>query len=142
MTRNDDQTVRSLLPDSYSKIDEGLRRELDDAPEFAQQKLPGFLWKVIGDKATEAVHDTLQLNLYGVFAHAWCKGLEIRRFAKESLDKPGVPVTLCLGKHRATANLHPEVEVHISPFGTHRVPFELVLSAEFDSAELTRPSWA
>ena len=130
-------SIRSLLPADYGKLDELLQRQIGSAPEFAKHKFPGFLWNLVGGKATQAVHDALELNVFGVFARAWCKGVEIRRVAKESLGRPGVPFTLCLGKHKAATNLFPAVDVTISPFGTHRIPFELELEADFESVELT-----
>jgi len=137
MSDQQGDSIRGLLPADYGKLDELLQRQISSAPEFAKQKLPGFLWNVVGGKATQAVHGALELNVFGVFAQAWCKGVEIRRIAKESLGRPGVPFTLCLGKHKAATNLFPAVDVTIAPFGTHRIPFELELAADFESVELT-----
>lgn len=129
--------IRDLLPDRYDHLDDAMRHRVEQAPEFARQRFPSFLWETIGTKVTDAVSGALDLNVFGVFARAWCKGAEIRRYAKESKDKPGAPITLCLGEHKAAATLQPTVNITILPFGTHQVPFELALVAEFDSAELT-----
>lgn len=131
-----DDSIRSLLPDDYGRLDDRLQQQIGKAPEFARQKVPGFLWSVIGDRATQALDDTLDLNVFGVFARAWCQGIEIRRAAKESLAHPGMPFTLLLGKHKASTNLLPAVDITILPYGTHRIPFELALAAEFESVEL------
>ena len=130
-------SIPSLLPADYGKLGDQLQRQIGNAPEFAKQKIPGFLWNVIGGKATQALDDTLELNVFGVFARAWCKGIEIRRAAKESLTHPGMPFTLLLGKHKANTSLLPAVDITILPFGTRRIPFELELAAEFESVELT-----
>ena len=136
MADTHDDSIRSLLPDDYGRLDEQLRQQVGNAPEFAKQKIPGFLWSVIGEKATQALDDTLDLNVFGVFARAWCQGIEIRRAAKASLAHPGVPFTLLLGKHKASTSLLPAVDITLLPFGTHRIPFELALAAEFESVEL------
>ena len=131
-----DDSIRSLLPDDYGRLDDRLRQQFGKAPEFAKQKVPGFMWSVIGDRATQALDDTLDLNVFGVFARAWCQGIEIRRAAQASLAHPGMPFTLLLGKHKASTSLLPAVDITILPYGTHRIPFELALAAEFESVEL------
>ncbi len=132
-----DDSIRSLLPADYGQLDDQLRRQIGAAPEFAKKELPGFVWNMIGKKATQALDDTLDLNVFGVFARAWCKGVEIRRAARQSLAHPGMPFTLLLGKHKANTSLLPAVDITILPFATHRIPFELALAAEFESVELT-----
>jgi hypothetical protein len=129
--------VRDLLPETYAGIDDVMEHRIQQAPPFAKEPFPDFVWHVVGGKVTEALHDALDLNVFGLFARAWAKGAEIRRVAKDTLVKRDVPVVLCLGAHKARTTLHPDVDVTIAPLGTHRVPFELELTAAFESVELT-----
>ncbi|GAB3092732.1 hypothetical protein GCM10027159_07660 [Lysobacter terrae] len=132
---NQTDTLRSLMPAAYQHVDDAMRHELEGPGPF-DGKIPGFLWETIGNKAVSAVEAKLDLNVFGLFATAWSKAAEIRRLAEESVQKPNVPITVCLGKHEATTTLHPAVDVTLTPLGTKRVPFELDLTAEFETAEL------
>lgn len=130
-------TVRSLLPDKYQHIDEVMQRELQTRPGIANERLPGFMWQLVGDQATEAIRDALDTNVFAIFAYAWCKAVEIREQAKESLKRPGEDLTLSLGKHKAEVKLHPVMDVTIVPIVHTRIPFTVVMTAEFGSARLT-----
>lgn len=134
---NDHQRVRDLLPAAYDDFEGAVRKRLEEEPDFRDRGFGDFVWRTVGDKALAAVHDTLDFNVFGVFARAWAKANEIRQHAEASLATPGEPVYLRLGEHTATATLQPTIEVIVDPFGKTRIPLDLDLSAVFETAELT-----
>jgi len=131
------QRVRDLLPKTYDDFEGAMRKRLEDEPDFKARGFDDFVWRTVGDKALDAVSDTLDFNVFGIFARAWVKANEIKRHAEESLKKPDEPVYLRLGEHTATATLKPTIEVIVDPFGKTRIPLDLDLSAVFETAELT-----
>ena len=134
------QRVRDLLPKAYDDFDGAMRKRLEEEPDFKDLKDRGFddfLWRTVGGKALDAVSETLDFNVFGVFARAWVKANEIKLCAEESLKNTDEPVYLRLGKHTATATLKPTIEVIVDPFGKTRIPLDLDLSAVFETAELT-----
>jgi hypothetical protein len=131
------QRVRDLLPKAYDDFDGAMRKRLEEEPDFKDRGFGDFVWRTVGDKGLDAVSDTLDFNVFGVFARAWAKANEIKRHAEESLEKANEPVYLRLGEHTATATLKPTIEVIVAPFGRTRIPLDLDLSAVFETAELT-----
>lgn|GEM_PF-1290261 len=129
-------TIRRMLPDRFEHIDAALREHAAEAPAFAGKGVPGFLWGMAGEKATSALQEALDMNLFGVLALGWRKVADIRKLARESMQTPDIPITCSLSKHDIGANVLPEVKVDLHGLGVHSIPVTLDLTAEFESARL------
>jgi len=92
---------------------------------------------VAGDKATEALGDALDCDLFGILAKAWAGANELSEYADETKHPPDEKSTLVLDPHDLTVAVHPVVEVDFDVIGKITLRFDLELAAHFQLAQIT-----
>ena len=130
------QKVRELLPSKFERIDEVIRKKICSDDKVEQPSIPGFVWELVGSKATEAVHDLMDCDAFELLAHAWSTARELHECTDESKHPPGKESLVFLGEHKLSTNVHPILELTIGSFVRERLRFTLELVAKFDVADL------
>src|ERR1700716_711095 len=71
-------TVRQLLPPTFRRMDEAMKIAMREDPAFQSKQPPGVALAVAGDRATQAVCQALDCDVFELIAKAWAKALELR----------------------------------------------------------------
>ena len=103
---------------------------------MSDASIPGFIWSVVGARATEAVRGVLDCDVFEQLARAWAKARELKEYAHPSKHPADQEFTEFLGDHTLVAKMHPVVEIGLRGYGKTRLRFTLELSAKIHTAEL------
>lgn len=128
--------VRDLLPPKLEKIDQVAREKLQEEPGVRGASIPGFIWSVVGSRATDAVRKVLDCDVFEQIARAWVKARELSEYADPNKHPADQEFTEFLGDHPVVAEMHPIVEVGLRGYGKTKLRFTLKLSARIKTAEL------
>lgn len=128
-------SVRELLPPETDGIERSVKEHLAKSAE-ANGGFPDFVWDAVGSKVSEAVTQSLDRDVFGLLAQAWCRAKELHEFTDTKKYPPGKESTVFLGKHDASTSVHPVVEVSFGRI-KRSLRFTLELAAKFRSAALT-----
>jgi hypothetical protein len=128
--------VRDLLPDRFDGIDAVVAGELKDAQE-GRASLPGIALKMAGDKATGAIKDALDCDVFQILANAWCKARELHEYTDAKTHPPEETNSVFLGDHKLAASVHPILDLSVAAIGRAKLRFTVEVSAKFKSADLT-----
>ena len=130
------RALRKLLPESFEQMDDVIRTKLSGEPGADWARVPQFVWRFVGSRAADAVHDVLGMDIFEIIARGWAKAVELREYNDPVKYPPDKESKTHLFEHKLTANLHPVIEVTILGFGRTKLRFTLELTATFRSAEL------
>lgn len=137
MAETSGYTVRQLLPASFNRIDDAMEQARKSDPAFKDKKLPGVALAVAGERATTAVRDALNFDVFELMAQAWAKALEFKQAADDAEKSADKTATLFLGHHELSAEVHPVAELTFGVLGTLALRFTLEFTAKLDAAEVT-----
>ncbi len=129
--------VSDLLPDKFDHLDQVIKEGLDGDSEEARPSIPRFAWQIIQSKATQAVRDVLDGDVFELLARAWCVARELHDFTDRRKYPPGKDSTVFLGNHQVSTEVHPVLVVTVGSLEGARLRFTLTLTAHFRSAALT-----
>ena len=129
--------VSDLLPDKFDHLDQVIKEGLDGDSEEARPSIPRFAWQIIQSKATQAVRDVLDGDVFELLARAWCVARELHEFTDRRKYPPGKDSTVFLGNHQVSTEVHPVLVVTVGSLEGARLRFTLTLTAHFRSAALT-----
>ena len=129
--------VSDLLPETFDHLDEVIKEGLDGDSEGARPSIPRFAWKILQSKASQAVRDVLDGDVFELLARAWCVARELHDFTDGRKYPPGKDSTVFLGNHQVSTEVHPVLVVTVGSLEGARLRFTLTLTAHFRSAALT-----
>ena len=129
--------VSDLLPDKFDHLDQVVKEGLDGDSEEARPSIPRFAWQIIQSKATQAVRDVLDGDVFELLARAWCVARELHEFTDRRKYPLGKDSTVFLGNHQVSTEVHPVLVVTVGSLEGARLRFTLTLTAHFRSAALT-----
>jgi hypothetical protein len=132
-----DLTVRDLLPTKFKRMDEVVEDELRRDGALRAARYPNGLNVVVADRATNAVAEVLDIDVFEILAGAWAKARELHEYStsvgKHSSEETA---TLFLGEHELSADLHPKVELTFGSVSHVSLAFTLRLTATLRAARL------
>jgi hypothetical protein len=134
MPEDSGRRVRDLLPGQFSRMDEAVRRAINDDPGFSRNPLPSFFAGLVCEKAADFVCSALDCDAFELMAKAWTTARELDDAARQSRDKPDKRIPVFLGQHDAVCTSHPVVEVSVARMGRLTLRFTLELAAHFNEA--------
>jgi hypothetical protein len=137
MAQSSGYTIRQLLPERFERMDDAMARAKKGDPQLKAANLPGIALDVAGARATSAVRDALDIDVFELIAKAWAKALELRRAADDAEADPDKTATVFLGEHKLVADLHPVVDVVFGVVGKLSLQFTLEFAATIELAEVT-----
>ena len=130
------RSLRTLLPDSFERMEDVVKEKLSSEPGADWGRVPKFAWNFVGSRATDAVHKVLGIDVFEIIARGWAKAVELREYNDPVKYPPDKESKTHLFDHKLTAKVHPVIEVTILGFGQTKLKFTLELTATFRSAEL------
>jgi len=129
--------VGDLLPDTFDHLDEVIKEGLVSDSEEARPSIPRFARQIIQSKATQAVRDLLDGDVFELLARAWCVARELHEFKDRGKYPPGKDSTVFLGNHQVSTEVHPVLVVTVGSIEGPRLRLTLTLTAHFRSAALS-----
>lgn len=88
------------------------------------------------DQVAEHLCDALNDNLAGVFAGAWSKYTELKKFAKQTREDPTSTMDVALADHDFTHEIDCAVDVLLDGTKVASIPFALTVSCTVSGLEL------
>ena len=126
--------VRDLLPADLNRMDQVIETELGKEHGAG---FPGFVWKLIGSEANDALRATLSSDMFELLAKGWCVARELHKYSDRAKHPPGERSIVFLGEHTLTSSVYPVIIVTVGPTQYPPLRLTLELKATFRTAALT-----
>lgn len=94
-------------------------------------------WPHFSEQVAEHVCGFLQENSVNVFAGAWTKYAELRKYAKQTLDDPKSTVDVALADHEFTYELKPAVDILLDGMKVAHIAFTIAITCTVTALELS-----
>ncbi len=130
-------TIKDLLPTKFEHMEDAIDTQLAADPELSQKRWPGFVRKIIADKATNAVRNALDKNVFLILPAAWSRAPELAEYSDQTKHPPDSETTLFLGEHKFEMDYKPVVNVRILGIESRFLKFKLILSSQVRAASIT-----
>lgn len=130
-------TIRQLLPNPFSHLDDTIVSQPREGSEQGSKPLPAIAARIASGRAESVLRSALDTDVFTLIAQAWAKALELRQAADAADASPDKTATLYLGKHAVSADVYPTLEFHFASFGQLTLKLTLEFSAELDEAQVT-----
>ena len=115
----------------FYHLDEVIKEGLDSESKEARPAIPRFAWQITHSKATQAVRDVLDGDVFELLARAWCVARELHEFTDRGKYPPGKASTVFLGNHQVSTEVHPVLVVTVGSIEGPCLRFTLTLTARF-----------
>lgn len=131
---NDQTRLCGLIEVKKADLEKALARKAEDDSEVAHAL--HYIGGLAASAATEEINRALDVDVYGLIAHAWSKVQAIRESAERSKREPG-PSVVTFGEHDFTYTCYPVLTFYLdeTPLPELRLTLELV--ARFESVALS-----
>jgi hypothetical protein len=130
------RSLRTLLPDSFERMEDVVKEKLSSEPGADWGRVPKFAWNFVGSRATEAVHKVLgngRLRDHRARLGKGGRAARVQRSGQVSARQGKQDPSVRSQADRKSASRHRSD--HLG-FGQTKLKFTLELTATFRSAEL------
>jgi hypothetical protein len=133
MTDPDFMLACNLLPPTLENLDTALKSELTQQGANA---LPSYALHIIGSEATDAIRDTLNVNVFELLAEGWSIAHELHEYTDPHLHLPTERSVVFLGEHSLTTTAYPLLTVRVGEVSYPAIRLNLELTGKFRTAAL------